>query len=258
MNNFEAEMYEIKQIQGRGSGIVATRDISRGTRILAEAPLMQIYMKSPQSVVEQVISAFSRLSHDDITTYEGLYGVDFDRVVPQPEKEALRSKEFASEEEREAACRRLATFYTNQFSLDYLSPHTSGVFADISRINHSCVPNTQWSYNAELNLMTIHANRDIRAGAELTISYKPGDMQTYERRKWGLFVYDFSCDCEACKDPEESNGRRARMADLDEKIDKYMDGDPTGDEYGTALEMIEEFIDLHSQEKLAGREIEER
>ena len=255
---FHTDLYEIKHIKGHGSGLVARRDISRGTRILAEAPIMQIYMKSPSSIVEQVQTHFDRLAQDDKRSCESLHCVDFECVVPQAEKEVLTFRHFASEKERETVYRLMAVFYTNQFSLDFLSPHTSGLFAKISRINHSCIPNTQWSYNQKLGRLTIHANRDITAGTEITITYKPTDTQTYEQRKRDLLVYGFECDCEACNDRETSDGRRARMADLDDKIAKYMDGAPTNDEYRCALEMVEEFVDLYSKEQLAGREFEAR
>ncbi|PMB66787.1 SET domain-containing protein 5 [Beauveria bassiana] len=45
------------------------------------------------------------------------------------------------------------------------------LFALLSRINHSCVPNTHWVFNTAIERLTVHAIRHIRAGEQITISY---------------------------------------------------------------------------------------
>ena len=254
LTSTEPNLFEATTIHGRGTGLVAVRDIPRGTRVLAEAPAMQIYMKSARSILAQVQASCGRLAPDKRALWEDLSHVSAEKVVPQAELSVLESEGF---EDREQLRKHLAIFYTNHFLLDFLAPYTAGVFLEISRLNHSCVPNLHWAYNEELGHMTIHATRDITAGAELTVSYIPGDMRTREQRHLRLEPYDFVCECEACRDPE-SDDRRTRLADLRSRIAKFTDGAPTEDEYRMALQMIEEFLDLYEKENLAGRERELR
>jgi hypothetical protein len=51
------------------------------------------------------------------------------------------------------------------------SDGSGGLFLEASRINHSCQPNAQHTWNASLGRLTVHALRDIEAGREITISY---------------------------------------------------------------------------------------
>jgi hypothetical protein len=62
---------------------------------------------------------------------------------------------------------------TNALSLGSGSM-VGGIFPIISRINHSCRPNTQHTWNSSTEHETIHTIRDIQKGEEITISYSLG------------------------------------------------------------------------------------
>ena len=47
----------------------------------------------------------------------------------------------------------------------------TAVFASISRINHSCSPNTVLSYNIDAKQCEVRSSRTIQCGEELTRSY---------------------------------------------------------------------------------------
>ena len=44
------------------------------------------------------------------------------------------------------------------------------VFVDISRFNHSCVPNAHVAWNTRLGMQTIHAVTEIPAEEEIVVS----------------------------------------------------------------------------------------
>lgn len=78
------------------------------------------------------------------------------------------------------------------------------VFNDISRINHSCVPNAMFHWDSNAKMGFVHATHHILAGSEVTITYnKDACYATRKsRRKHYLENYDFICTCPACaEDP---------------------------------------------------------
>lgn len=100
----------------------------------------------------------------------------------------------------------------------------TGICQDASRINHSCIPNAHFSWNANIGRETVHAVRDIRKGEEITISYLPA-ICTLKKRQIQLKPYVFACDCPACRYNTEfgmsSLIRRRQMLDLDHEIADY-------------------------------------
>lgn len=62
---------------------------------------------------------------------------------------------------------------TNAFGIDLQEGKEgySGVFIELSRLNHSCGPNLRTFWNPHLFIMSAQAVRPIRAGEELTVSY---------------------------------------------------------------------------------------
>jgi len=60
---------------------------------------------------------------------------------------------------------------------------SSAIFLDMSRINHSCLPNAQYRANWDKEQMELYSNTRIRAGEEVTICYGSNfDYQTGAER----------------------------------------------------------------------------
>jgi hypothetical protein len=65
-----------------------------------------------------------------------------------------------------------AILSTNVFSLSPDYPKSlARLFLNISRLNYSCVPNVDYSYNNKSGYKLVFTNRDIDVGKEITISY---------------------------------------------------------------------------------------
>ena len=82
-----------------------------------------------------------------------------------------------------------------------------GICIIISRINHSCGPNSDFCLNDE-GEVEIRANSKILAGQEVTISYMPSKASTdvnknhIKRQKILSGKMGFLCSCELCKDKD--------------------------------------------------------
>ena len=215
-------------------------------------------MESPESIVEQIWATLNCLSTNQRALYEDLHHVAPNDVLPCNIRLAISKREFESPKTMALLERLISIFYTNFFTIGYDEPTIGGLFMTVARINHSCIPNAYWTYNEDLNHMTVQATQDIEEGAEITISYIPTATKTREQRHHDLEAFSFTCRCKACENPEESDGHRARLNQLNELIRKYMDGEPTGDEYQSAMAMIEEYTDLFHEENLVDRELEDR
>lgn len=93
----------------------------------------------------------------------------------------------------------------------YKTGESIGLFPEIARINHECVPNTSYYWNSRVGERIIFANRRISAGEELSDSYISLLVGREERQK-GLEPYGFECRCKACaRGGRESDGRRAEI-----------------------------------------------
>lgn len=137
-------MYAIQDVLGKGKGLVATENISEGTRILCEEPIItvprdeQVTERLRTSVCQQVdaLSEHQRrafLSMHNIHPYEN------------------------------AAEQYLGIIRTNS-----LPAETDGdewaIFLKACRINHACYNNAQKNWNENIKRHTVHALRDIRKG----------------------------------------------------------------------------------------------
>ncbi|KAM3073601.1 hypothetical protein ACMFMF_006804 [Clarireedia jacksonii] len=104
-----------------------------------------------------------------------------------------------------------------------LGPNSSvgGVFKDISRINHSCLPTSQHSWNESRKEFVVYAVRELSPGDEITTSYHVGGPSS-ERKKELKEWFKFDCTCDLCSLPgpelAKSDERLVRAAKLDQAI----------------------------------------
>ncbi|KAI0426058.1 hypothetical protein F5Y09DRAFT_320136 [Xylaria sp. FL1042] len=192
-------MFEALEIPGKGKGLVARCNIRSGTRILCEKPLFILRNEPLGPLHRSVASKLNSLSREEQRLFLSLHNnfpgqYAFAGII---KTNALPCGPGAS---------------------------TGGIYLEISRINHSCLPNCSQSWNDEIKCETIHAVKTILAGEELTIHYDRGGpaltRQVYLQSNFG-----FNCKCELCTLPHDelqaSDSRRRRIQELDGKI-----GDP--------------------------------
>uniref|UniRef100_A0A336MVI7 CSON007919 protein n=1 Tax=Culicoides sonorensis TaxID=179676 RepID=A0A336MVI7_CULSO len=80
----------------------------------------------------------------------------------------------------------------------------SGIFPTACLVEHSCVPNTTYSFNMTDGFKIIlTAGRDIKKGEHLTTSYTHTLWGTFARREHLFHTKYFKCRCERCSDKTE-------------------------------------------------------
>jgi hypothetical protein len=194
-----SKLYILTPVLGKGQGLIAVQDISRGTRILSDKPLFRIPRSglAPSAIENAIVSKLDLLSQADRRTFLSLHNNTPDASYPLT-----------------------GIVKTNALPLG-TNASEGGLFPEASRINHACVPNCQHTWNDDIGEETIHAVRRISKGEEITISY--ADIGTFESRRRHLKKgFGFDCTCELCSLPETaraaSDKRQSEIKRLDELV----------------------------------------
>ncbi|KAF1837749.1 SET domain-containing protein [Decorospora gaudefroyi] len=188
-------LYEIRSIPGKGKGLVARFNISKGARIIVEKPLFTI-TPAAASIESNVIAKVRALSKDQQRQFLSLHN------------------NFQGKSIFGGICK------TNALPCG-VDAIVGGVYPTICLINHCCVPNAHHSWNSKTNSETVHALRYIQAGEEIMIAYDY-DKASAPRRANLKNSFGFDCSCRLCSLPrselQKSDERRLRIKQLDEAI----------------------------------------
>ena len=199
-NMQNANMYAIQEIRGKCHGLVAATTITKGTRILSEFPLFRV----PRSGMRK--KQIRKLIAKEVA------------ALQEQQRQAFFSLHNSFEDEDGP---ELGIVRTNALPLGS-DATTGGIFLNSSRINHSCDPTAQNTWNENLQRITIHAIRDIAKDDEITIFY------LNSRRNRGSRLFDlqtkfrFTCSCSLCSLSDNqrkiSDERWDEVQRLDESI----------------------------------------
>ncbi|KAK5696610.1 hypothetical protein LTR97_007913 [Elasticomyces elasticus] len=221
-----SNLFELRLTSTKGFGLVATKDIPRGTCVTSELPLFALPPTVSHNGPERalaILRALQRLTASQLDAYTALHYNA--RSVNSPMREAIRthllSKQY-TESTLETAVKdniiKVAIFNTNCVSMGENSSLGSGIFLNFSRANHSCTPNVENCFNTVTGCETLYAIREIEENAEITVSYIDQLYLPIEERQHALRRWEFKCDCAACEGPEaeESAHRRRKIEGLTE------------------------------------------
>ncbi|KAL8668533.1 MAG: hypothetical protein Q9168_006837 [Polycauliona sp. 1 TL-2023] len=199
-------MYALRDVPGKGKGLVATCTIPKGTRILSEEPIIAVARNPPTNKQSQasICQQVEALDQHQRQAFLSMYNIH-------------PYKDFAEQ------CHGIIR--TNGL------PHgveedEAGIFLEACRINHACDNNAQNSWNANIKRHTVHALRDIVEGEEITIYYigihgnRKARIEALHRK------FSFTCSCRLCSLPsaqsQESDKRLEEIYRLDGLV--YRDG----------------------------------
>eukprot|EP00931_Biecheleriopsis_adriatica_P076283 TRINITY_DN50001_c0_g1_i1.p1 TRINITY_DN50001_c0_g1~~TRINITY_DN50001_c0_g1_i1.p1 ORF type:complete len:502 (+),score=106.40 TRINITY_DN50001_c0_g1_i1:52-1557(+) len=205
----------VQEVQGKGLGVVATKPIARGERILAEPIALKFYQQ--------------RGLDDDPEKY---YWSSLTHMPMAARDEFYTLSDCVSEETATVTGRVVSN------SLP-LGPDeaSAAVFLTGARFNHSCLPNVHTSWQEKLGvsgLQVFHALRDVGVGEELTISYLGAQATVSscaERQAMLLQRFKFQCDCKCCllegparkaSDRSRENIKQLVIAVLDRRCFDYL------------------------------------
>ncbi|KAJ7043859.1 hypothetical protein C8F04DRAFT_1070678 [Mycena alexandri] len=178
----QAPPFVVRDIPGKGKGVVATRDIKQGELLIQEPPLFVV----PKSISESPAALISRLLNN----------------VTQANRDAFWSLSYVNfpeglDPETHPEEVALAIFQTNAVSANN---DGVGIFPRMARLNHGCASafNVVYSWRKREQQIFIHALRDIQRGQELLTTYTETKRTRNERREFLSQQYGFMCTCAVC------------------------------------------------------------
>jgi hypothetical protein len=182
--------YDVRPTEdGRGLGVFARRSFKKNEMIMAERPIIKV----------------------NDGTFHNNSLPNWDQVPPsaRPAIRALLPIDGSIQQKLE----------TNGMACTDISDHVqeTGLFVTMSRVNHSCLGNTQHTYTENRRAKILVASRDIEEGEEITFSYQPS-KKTDERKAILLVNYGFVCQCAACTTNPEIEAMLMRSMELDKEI----------------------------------------
>ncbi|GAA5971954.1 hypothetical protein JCM11641_001585 [Rhodosporidiobolus odoratus] len=194
-----APLYEVKELSGKGKGLVATADLAPDSLILLDRPLL-VYVPSaiPRPHINAILSrALAPLSREQQEAFLGLHNC------------------FSSSASDGALLGRAETNGLPVVSLSDLPTSANadavsytGVFPLASRINHACDANCRLEWSAEDWVLRVKTSRAVKKGEELCISYIVPFQKRRERREELRVKWRFECMCGWCSLPDAESAKK--------------------------------------------------
>ena len=229
-------MFQVRPVEGKGFGIVATKFIKKGVLILQEDPQIQIEPNEESQRGEDLMSSivanpgswkiwmnklwslFNQMEESDQKEYLELDN-KFDRTIHVLGKVMLLAVVNQMKENSEDDAEKILNIV-----FIYFSNYGAGgkVMFKISRFNHSCRPNAVLKSDSN----QIWTLSDIESGQEISIDYCAGGgflgLRSKESRKiyirQSVLGEQILCSCDFCKEQEEDNDETILQSKIDELI----------------------------------------
>ncbi|KAH9854761.1 hypothetical protein C2E23DRAFT_817879 [Lenzites betulinus] len=229
----EEEVYmvpvHVAKLPGRGMGVVAARNISRGELVLREKPLFLVPPKvSTSSPGAILLASLATLSPRQRGSYYNLSYVGFPEGL----------KKGTSRYNEELA---LAIFQTNAVAA---GSHGVGIFPRMARLNHGCSNafNVVYTWRDDEGVLVVHALKSITEGQELLTTYTDTKRPRHVRRQFLKDQYGFDCQCSVCSLSDDlaalSDQRLNGMAELYAQFSGWQHGQLNGREAASLAESI--------------------
>lgn len=218
-----------------GLSLVAARDVQPGEQIISENPLI-------------VLPTSFGLSLEGVNNY--IVNL-LESGEEEHKKQFLELSHVAGVEEGLLLEARIVKTNAIGIGNDKIA-----VFANVSRINHDCLPNCVFIWRESQKRLVVHALRKIPVGEELTLPYVPALLSFSERQAQLARRYNFTCTCARCSrspvDRNISDERMREYARLSETVGSQW---PKGAMSGTeAIEHFKKMLKiLELEEVLFGR-----
>lgn len=218
----EDRPYKIAPIPGKDLGVIATSEIVRGQQIFRETPVMT---ESRFAEISSWTEQFDNLSEEDKTAVLSLHNV------------------------RECRGSLAGILWTNAIPLQNTKDET-GLFIKASRINHSCLPSTNLSWDPTQNELRVYATRHIAQGEEITSSYIP-NLAEYEDRQAHLeSTLNFVCTCPLCTLPmDQRTESDQRIRDINQLLYELRTACPWTQQT-LCLALIRKLLRLYEEESV--------
>ncbi|KAF2248851.1 SET domain-containing protein [Trematosphaeria pertusa] len=201
-----SDQLEVRDIPGKGKGLIAGSSVKRGQIIMLDSPRIIASAQFPARMTRseglQLFNfALNWLPDEDrnlvLSLDKSLGGTDIENI--------MKTNSFAC-----------------QIDDGGVGDGYMCLFPSVSRINHACRPNAHARFIPRTLLMEIKALRDIAPGEEISISYGSVDLKHADRQKLYKEGWGFKCTCDVCTADAYtiagSDQRRGRFSQLRERL----------------------------------------
>lgn len=230
LEDYDPSRVEIRSTHHKGFALFATSLIRQGQIVLAEIPVVRFttFDESEKLAADDVLrEKFKSLSKASLKAFKNLH-----------------------DSKKDGFSRLRSIYHSNCYNLEGSRSVHGGscVGLKASRINHSCIPNVQFSFeetapqtllerfkinegiayeqgesDLHAGIMIFYALRNIPRGTEIVSNYET-IYATRKQRQFQLQMhYGFQCDCDACVPCTDhwadDDHRRLEMIKLRQKID---------------------------------------
>ncbi|KAG9194604.1 hypothetical protein G6011_04639 [Alternaria panax] len=193
---------EVRSFPGKGKGLVTTRAVKKGERILLDTAHIIASSHFPPQVTHLQGKALLSAAIDQLPQTDRDLVLALDQSLGGSKVEDIMK--------------------TNAFACQLADGDVDDaymcLFPSVARINHACQPNAHARFVPKTMSMEIKAQRDIAAGEEIGISYGRIDLKHADRQALYREGWNFGCTCPLCTASQYeiagSDQRRTRFAQL--------------------------------------------
>ncbi|KAI0655332.1 SET domain-containing protein [Cubamyces menziesii] len=206
--------FSIREIPGKGKGMIARRAIKGGELIWSERPIYAarrtLTCASDQTDANGI---FYRAALQKLSAASRRAFFELGSAYPQSEFDVVPGILNTN-------CLEISISDGDSPGDHDPDPHDSfaGLFPTLSRANHSCRPSANYYFSVRSFTGQLWATEDISPGEEITITYTPLTAPRMERRAFLARTRFFLCSCPACAIPtsqaETSDRRRIVICEL--------------------------------------------
>ncbi|KAK2034295.1 SET domain-containing protein [Colletotrichum zoysiae] len=228
-----APPFEIKEVEGKGLGMIANKTLRRGDNVMLKAPVLLAH----RAFIERTPAADRHALLDAVAGF-----------LPAATRDGFMGQmgHFGGHQVSDIMA-------TNSFQMDLGGGpqgdgHHYGNYPEVSRYNHDCRPNVAFRIGADLRHRTTVV-RPVKPGEELTITYLDplatrSVRQHRAKRAWG-----FECGCSQCglakKQAAASDARLFEIEELERLLSDVS--------ARVTSAMVERFLKLHTEERLEAK-----
>lgn len=190
----------MKEVPGKGRGLVATRNLPLGCTVLTEDAVLGMGTKNPNhdKLLADFLSKSEETRMEILNLYDGTDGTDTDEDLTDTNK-------LVAKLDRIVEFNSIIRCVVGQET-------TKNVYLKASLLNHDCRPNLTWHSLFQEERIVVNVFRKVEKGDELTVSYIKDEnyCPTRIQRKESLVKFRFECQCYICKkeDPDDKKLRK--------------------------------------------------
>ena len=166
----ESKIFLITKIEEKGLGCVAQKEIKRGALILREKPclLQEVGLGSGSYVNDyfaDIFKAFEKMNNDQKKAFFELGNC----YVQQIEETNDKMQDFINYLKENPKPSYLKGDALKIIQITETNRFHNGVCLEMSRFNHSCIPNAEYFWNEDTDARDVRA---IKYGFDFCIDYK--------------------------------------------------------------------------------------